>query len=222
MTQITLVRHAQASFGSADYDRLSELGHEQAQVLGQRLAARGGFRPLRIFTGRQRRHRETLEGMAGPLGLDAAAAVQHEGLDEFDAKGLLAAHFGAAGLPDEVRQDRKRYFRALRDTVLAWQRDEIAGPPEPWAAFSGRVARARADMAAEGGHVLAVSSGGAISRMIVDVLGAPPEQMILMQLQMKNCGLSHLVGGRSGLFLHSYNEAPHLQTPADDRLLTFA
>jgi broad specificity phosphatase PhoE len=31
MGQIYLVRHGQASFGSANYDQLSELGHEQAR-----------------------------------------------------------------------------------------------------------------------------------------------------------------------------------------------
>ncbi len=34
MGQIYLVRHGQASFGSADYDQLSTLGAEQAQMLG--------------------------------------------------------------------------------------------------------------------------------------------------------------------------------------------
>lgn len=34
MTEIHLIRHAQASFGSADHDRLSGLGHYQAALLG--------------------------------------------------------------------------------------------------------------------------------------------------------------------------------------------
>ena len=35
MTRIVLVRHAQASFGTDDYDRLSPLGHQQAAWLAE-------------------------------------------------------------------------------------------------------------------------------------------------------------------------------------------
>ena len=41
MSSILLVRHGQASFGAADYDNLSDVGHEQSRVLGAALAARG-------------------------------------------------------------------------------------------------------------------------------------------------------------------------------------
>ena len=41
MALIELVRHAQASFGSAHYDRLSELGRQQSRWLGAYFAARG-------------------------------------------------------------------------------------------------------------------------------------------------------------------------------------
>ena len=36
-----MVRHAQASFGTDDYDRLSELGHRQAGWLGEYFRYRG-------------------------------------------------------------------------------------------------------------------------------------------------------------------------------------
>ena len=35
MAELYLIRHAQASFGTADYDRLSPLGCRQAEVLGE-------------------------------------------------------------------------------------------------------------------------------------------------------------------------------------------
>ena len=38
MPSILLVRHAQASFGAADYDVLSERGHEQVTALVAGLA----------------------------------------------------------------------------------------------------------------------------------------------------------------------------------------
>ena len=38
MATIYLIRHGQASFGAEDYDKLSELGCRQAQVVGEYLA----------------------------------------------------------------------------------------------------------------------------------------------------------------------------------------
>ncbi|NWD90503.1 phosphoglycerate mutase family protein, partial [Pseudomonas sp. K5002] len=44
MGSIYLIRHGQASFGADDYDVLSPIGVQQAQVLGRHLAELGlGF-----------------------------------------------------------------------------------------------------------------------------------------------------------------------------------
>ena len=45
-----LIRHAQASFGAADYDNLSELGHRQSAALGAALK-RQGVVPDAVFIG---------------------------------------------------------------------------------------------------------------------------------------------------------------------------
>ena len=58
MSSILLVRHGQASFGAADYDNLSDTGHEQSRVLGAALAARG-VAPDVVVAGEMRRHRQT-------------------------------------------------------------------------------------------------------------------------------------------------------------------
>ncbi|MBB1008659.1 histidine phosphatase family protein, partial [Dietzia sp. SLG510A3-3B2-2] len=50
MGSIHLVRHGQASFGSGDYDRLSETGHLQARLAGEDMAGRG-LRPDVIIHG---------------------------------------------------------------------------------------------------------------------------------------------------------------------------
>ena len=208
-----LVRHAQASFGAADYDVLSPLGHRQSEALGRTLAEQG-FEAGAVFTGGQRRHRETWEGVAKGLGTDARPVV-HPGLDEFDAAGLLAA----SGIAPGRSADRTAHFKALREAVLAWQRDEIADPPEAWAAFEGRVSDAR-DALVGAAPSLAVSSGGAISLMVALTLGAPPDRAIELQLQMVNCAVTRLVATRRGVTLHSFNEAPRAHADAD--LVTYS
>ena len=41
MGQLYLVRHGQASFGTHDYDRLSDLGHRQCRRLGEHFREAG-------------------------------------------------------------------------------------------------------------------------------------------------------------------------------------
>src|SRR5690242_5585428 len=60
MSRIFLVRHAQASFFEADYDRLSPLGEEQARLLGIYWARRN-FSFDRVYSGPRRRQSSTGE-----------------------------------------------------------------------------------------------------------------------------------------------------------------
>ncbi|MBT8142171.1 MAG: histidine phosphatase family protein, partial [Gammaproteobacteria bacterium] len=62
MAELYLIRHAQASFGAANYDKLSELGHQQSHWLGEHLA-RHAFDFDTVVLGDMVRHRETLEGL---------------------------------------------------------------------------------------------------------------------------------------------------------------
>ncbi|WP_147487773.1 histidine phosphatase family protein, partial [Burkholderia pseudomallei] len=70
MTELLLIRHAQASFDAADYDCLSPLGDEQSARLGAWMA-RGARRPALIATGTLRRHAQTADGCARAAGVDA-------------------------------------------------------------------------------------------------------------------------------------------------------
>jgi broad specificity phosphatase PhoE len=69
MSRLILIRHAQASFSPdpskafVDYDRLSELGHRQAEALGEELVA-AGIALDRAYTGPAARQRQTAEGIA--------------------------------------------------------------------------------------------------------------------------------------------------------------
>lgn len=222
MAELFVVRHAQASFGAADYDVLSDLGHEQSIALGRALRAQG-IAPTVWVRGEMRRHRETLEGIWQGMGITDGEALIHTGLNEFDFKSLLDARFAKGGGPENMHTDRKTHFKILRDTVLAWQHDEIENPPETWAEFSGRVEAARQMLVSHGkASVLAVSSGGAISQLIATTLRAPAATQIELQLQMRNCAVHKFIHSSSGaFFLHGYNETPHIGAETQ-HLLTYS
>ena len=58
MGVLLLVRHGQASLGTADYDHLSELGYRQARATGARLA-RADLAIDRVMCGTLARQRDT-------------------------------------------------------------------------------------------------------------------------------------------------------------------
>jgi broad specificity phosphatase PhoE len=62
--RLCLVRHGQGSLGTADYDRLSELGQRQAVLLGERIGADYAGQAWQVWSGSLKRHRQTLAGLA--------------------------------------------------------------------------------------------------------------------------------------------------------------
>lgn len=221
MPTLLLIRHAQASFGAADYDKLSELGHAQSRALGQALKALG-LVPDAVCLGAQRRHAETWEGINQALGHTAPPRIL-PGFNEFDFGGLLEARYAGRPRPDNLHTDRRAHFKALRETVLEWQRGEIADPPESYAAFTARVRAARAEAMREGHEtVLVVSSGGAIGQTVGEIMGAPADAMIRLQLQIKNCAMSRLIITPRAAHLSSFNETPHITAANEARLLTYS
>lgn len=220
-----LVRHGQASFGSADYDRLSDLGRQQARWLGEYFSARGvGFR--RVVTGTLRRQRDTAAELLGALG-QAGEVTEHAGLDEYHAEALYRAHTAGRDLLEHQKSDYRDYWRTLKAAMLAWTRDELTGVPETWAQFGART-RAALDVAAAGlgrdDAALVVSSGGAISRAVSSIIGAPGETAIEFNLQFRNSGFAELIVGDAGrsLRLVSFNAIPHLEAPERRAAITFA
>ena len=122
MGTLYLVRHGQASFGEDDYDRLSPLGHRQAQQLGRYLGerfAREGVQIETVLMGSLRRHRETWEGLASGASWSHQPEVWPE-LNEYDSEALIAAiHPEPLAKPDTPELYRQ-HFRLLRDALKAW------------------------------------------------------------------------------------------------------
>jgi broad specificity phosphatase PhoE len=219
--EIILIRHGQASFGAANYDKLSPLGHEQSIALGQVL---GGLekKPDAVFIGAQVRHKETFEGIAQGIDFDPSQAIVHPGLNEFPFDGLIKARLNGGSVSEEVKADRQAYFRMLKHTVLDWQEGRINQPPESWADFVARTQAAVEAMRETGlERIYAVSSGGPVSQVVRAALNLPAPAMIELQLQMKNCAISRLMVGKS-VKVHSFNETPHINSGASAHLATYS
>lgn len=224
MALIQLVRHAQASFGSAHYDRLSELGRQQSRWLGAYFAARG-LSFCRVVTGTLERQRDTALEVLAAMDAAPTGSIEHPGLDEYHGERVYAAYTGGRDPYDHQRSDYRDYWRTFRAAMTAWSQDRLIGVPETWGQFGERMAdglRAAAEGCGRDDCVLVVSSGGAISRFLAALLGSPASVAIELNLQYRNTGVCELRSVGDTFRVMSFNNVPHLEDPARRHAITFA
>lgn len=223
MGTLYLVRHGQASFGEADYDRLSSLGQRQCVRLGEYFRRRGR-RFDAVITGTLARHAQSWDAIARGLGEASPAGqpLRLRTLDEYDSAALIAAVHplprARPGSADEVRQ----HFRLLKQGLAAWMegRSAPAGMPS-YAEFAAGIRAALDDVRArDAGEVLIVSSGGPIATAVAQVLGAPPAAAIELNMRLRNSALTEFAFTPRRHALVSFNTLPHLDDPACDDLVT--
>jgi broad specificity phosphatase PhoE len=221
MGVVLLVRHGQASFGTDDYDVLSETGWEQARLLGAWLAGRG-VTPDVVVRGGMRRHRETAEGLAagaGAAGVAWSAGFEVDpGWDEFDHLGVIAAL--DEGVP-AGELDRRAFQQAFERATARWSAGgHDADYPEPWPAFVARVGASLAGACAAagpGGTVVVVSSGGPIAAACAELVDPDGDDAAYARLWSRfntvtvNSSMTRVVVGSTGRRLLTFNEHPHLE-----------
>ena len=223
MPKIIFVRHGQAQFGQANYDKLSEVGHEQAVALGKAIFEQG-ITIDHWVSGDMVRHAETLRGISQGMRTQVSHQIVTPDLNEYDFTGQLNARFVGSKAPVGLHTDRKTHFRALRETLALWQNDKILNPPESWAAFETRLKRAQQTIfELEGDTILVVSSGGAISKIVANALGVSHAKQVDLQLQIKNASMSTFIYSRrtGGFFLNAFNETPFVSAKTQ-HLLTYS
>ncbi|MBX3635255.1 MAG: histidine phosphatase family protein [Rubrivivax sp.] len=226
MGTLMLVRHGQASFGAADYDRLSELGTRQCRALGEWFAARGQ-RFDAVLHGSLRRHAQSAaaiaEGLGGPDGLPEP--LVWPGLNEYDSEALIrTVHAGPLAAPDSAEVYRA-HFRLLRDALTRWMAGETRPEGMPsWREFVAGVVGAL-DHVRERHHgqqVLIVSSGGPIATAVAQVLAAPPASVIELNMRIRNSALTEFAFTPKRHMLVAYNHLPHLDSAERRDWVTFA
>lgn len=228
MGHIYLIRHGQASFGADDYDKLSPLGHQQSERLGQYLAQRSeqlGLTWEAVLTGSLRRHAETWAAMAKGAGWAHTPTVW-PGLDEYDSTALLQALPRDRELQDpHTPEGYKQHFRLLRDALTQWMAGTISPHGMPtYPAFVDGITSALTHIRQHcpHGNVLVVSSGGPISTLVGHLLRTPPETTIELNMQLQNTALTELVVTAHHARLVRFNTLPHLDDAAYTGWVTHA
>jgi broad specificity phosphatase PhoE len=205
MGAVYLLRHGQASFGTADYDVLSPAGELQAKVLGEELRRRAV--PVHaVWSGTLRRQLATAASATSAAGVDLEVR-QDARWNEYDHLGLV---------PEGQSVDPAQRFQELLDAALrTWlsSGSAITGSGT-WESFSGGAFAALTEVfdgLPSGASALVFTSAGVIAALCARLLGLPPEGFLALNRTMANASITKVVRGRSGVTLLSFNEHAHFE-----------
>lgn len=215
MTEIILVRHGQAMSHATDeagYDRLSALGKQQAEWLGEHLRATNPHFD-HVITGTLARQRGTAEAM-GYGGFETDPR-----LDELSYFALAQAVEAQHGIP--APHDATEFARYLPQVITHWAEGGLVGLPESFEAFTARVTGVIDDLCGAGGRVLVVTSGGVIGMVMRQVLHLGIPGLSKVMLQVMNSSLHRVHHIHDTLMLGAFNTTPHLDTPERAHARTF-
>ncbi|UVI36708.1 histidine phosphatase family protein [Brevibacterium spongiae] len=227
MSVLYLIRHGQASFGTDDYDRLSDLGKEQSRITGRFLAAQG-VEPDRIVHGEMLRQRQTaagiIEGLGGGADPDSDGGQRSTHLPEadVDAGWNEYAAWELTGVLKDLdprsKHDSKIFQGELERGAARWASGEFDGDyTETYARFTSRVDRALSDAVAamsSGQSTIVVSSAGAIAWTAAKLIGGGFDQWMAFNRVTINTGITKIITGSGGTSLISFNDHGH-QAPKD-------
>jgi broad specificity phosphatase PhoE len=233
MGQILLVRHGQARFGHDDYDRLSEVGREQAALLGGWLA-KAERRIDAAITGTLRRHRETAEVCLAqvPAGLRPGESRADSGFDEYDADEVILCHRRELADPAALRAhirasaEPRRTFQGLFAAAMTrWMCGEHdAEYRETWMAFRDRAVAALKRVVEGAGRsqrIVVFTSGGPIAAICQHLLGLDPKRTLEVNTVLVNCATTGLLYQPQAVSLSYLNSYAHLEQCGDPNMVTY-
>lgn len=234
MAEIYLIRHGQASFGTANYDRLSPIGCRQAEVLG------GCFRDCGIhfdaaYSGELERQIKTaeivLERQPGKLRCEIDARFNEVDTGSiFDClvPKLSETSPQLAALFKSGERSSKDFQKALKIVFQHWVTTRSEYPQmQSWTDYSANAHRALADvMSREGsGKTLAVfTSGGTIATLVAHVLGLGAEQVYQFYEPVVNCSVTRFMYSGKKVSLSCFNDQQFIRllgAQSDEALLTY-
>ena len=222
MATIYLIRHGQASFGAADYDKLSPLGMRQAQVVGEYLRDQGIVLDA-AYSGDLLRQRETAQlALASQPGevchhVDPRFnEIRNEEQLKFLLPELVKTNPAIRQLVDGGLSSSKDYQKVIDAVFNHWVSEQCSEPRiQSWSDYSGGARAAlQAVMASQGsGKTLGIfTSGGTIATLVAQVLGLSGAQTYQFYEPVFNCSVTQLFYSTTKTSLSYFNDRSYLQT----------
>lgn len=235
MSELILVRHGQASFGTASYDKLSERGIEQVRLLAQHWQDTGE-RFDAIYSGKLLRQKETANELLGLGREQLLQLIEHPHLNEYDGDPLIQLYLrdhafneGFNPLPQFPIREARLFQQLFEAATAKWIANELQPTPEDiafehWVQFQKRVYSVLDTLMAQhgnGSRVLVSTSGGVIAMALQRVLQFPDAQVITTNWMVHNSSVTRIKYGNGKLSLTQFNNLPHLERPGLQHMITY-
>lgn len=225
MGAIYLVRHGQASFGKADYDKLSAKGCRQSEILGKYFKQL--VVPSQFYSGSLLRHEQTASHFVSGFGGSDLATVTHSGFNEFNHVEILVRYrpewkeysVMAADIAKEA-VPRKAFQRAFSDAVIRWiSGNHDSEYQETWPQFQSRcisALRAVIAQSADAKNIVIFTSGGPISVIAQQILNLGDREALAVNEVLANTSVSKLLYSGDRLSIGYLNNYSHLELAGQD------
>ena len=220
MPEIYFIRHGQASFGSENYDNLSNLGKRQSKIVGSY------FKKIdltfdRIISGTLNRQLQTCNHIIKEISFsnDPEKTIL---LNEYNVRSVLLGYVGNRDLTKEEKFDEKIHFILLKKAITAWSKNKIKlAKADTWVNFQKRGLDVLNNVSKfNNKRTLVISSAGTISMIIAQILELPERQFVNFHLQLYNTGFSKVIFDKNGAYLSLFNSVAHLENIGDPKIIT--
>jgi broad specificity phosphatase PhoE len=234
MATIYLIRHGQASFGAADYDKLSELGCRQAQVVGEYLRD-CDITFDAVYSGDLLRQRETARLAIASQPEEVTHHIDprfNEIRNDEQLKYLLPevvkSNPAIEALVERGLSSSKDYQKVIDAVFNYWVSPRCNDSRiQSWADYSGGTRQAMLELMQTqgGGKTVGIfTSGGTIATIVAQALGLTGEETYQFYEPMFNCSVSQLFYSGTRVSLSYFNDRSFLQVlgaQKGENLLTY-
>lgn len=232
MGEIWLVRHGQASFGSSNYDRLSETGIRQCRILGG-FFSKLGLEFDAIVSGRMERQIDTAKivmscanggGEIEPVLMGEFNEYDHVGIIDSQIAGLLEEDPSLADDRDDFIKNREKFRRFFGAVIRRWVSGNHDAPGvETFVEYGRRIEKGISSVVESmgpDGKAVVFTSGGVISIAMRMALDLSDREALLLGWRLRNTSVSVFEHVRGRLNLASFNSTAHLELEKTPGLLT--
>lgn len=234
MASIYVIRHGQASFGAANYDKLSDLGCRQATVLGHYLRD-CNIRFDAAYSGDLQRQRKTAElALASQPGtvphtIDARFnEVKNDEQVKFLVPEVIKTNEPIRALMDKGLSASKDYQKVIEAVFNYWVSPDCNEPRiQSWEDYSSAVHSALAEIiqAQGSGKTVGIfASGGTIATIVAHVLGLSGAHAYSFYEPVINCSVTRLFYSSRKVSLSYFNDHSFLDVLGqqnDESLLSY-
>ena len=235
MSTLYLIRHGQASFGTSDYDALSDRGRHQARVLGDFFLKTGTHFDA-CWSGTLKRQQQTISEVRDTYldaGLDLPLPTETAAFDEYDYEAVLRALVPVIENEDpafirdvsQMLSDRQAFQKVFGRVMTRWAsgRDTMDNLLS-WSSFAADVTtgiRNITERSDHGSQIAVFTSGGPIAASVGSVLGLAAEKTISLSWQLVNASLTRFKFSDGRISLATFNEQGHLEGEGGNSLVTY-